>query len=184
MKFFLRSLGLLLLISAGVTELGAQTAPSYHLVLVKFIHDGTKTFTYTLTGIKDHLELLGLQGDKEEGYAALQPIVKRLEDKQNGANVTSIVLGSLAGGVAVTGVVIAASNPLWIDDHSSGNDVIMPQKLNPASLLGFTLIFAGVSGGLFGITVPQIVGGLKDDDILSYINAYNTLYPDHPLEVY
>lgn len=160
-------MGVLLL--GFVTSMFSQTPQGgVDLVLIRYIHDGNMTYSYNLKGIQDHMEMLSLIPEKREIYTTLKPIVKKMEKKKTTANVFSVVLGSIGIGTAVTGGVMIATSDTFSSDHTTG--------------MGIT--FGGLAFGLLGVPLSQGIGGVKDHDILKYINSYNILNPDSPLKVY
>lgn len=160
-------IGILLL--GFVTGLFSQTQQGgVNLVVVRYIHDGEMTYSYNLKGIQSHMEMINLIPEKRDIYQALTPIVEKMEKKKKTTNVFSVVLGSIGIGTAVTGGVIAANSEFPSSEFS----------------IGFGMAGGGLLFGVLGASFPRLIGGVKDEDILKYINSYNTLNPDSPLKVY
>jgi hypothetical protein len=172
----MKRITLLIAITFMVSLVQAQTThnPNVKIVLVRYIHDGLLTYPYTYEGVKDHHELLKLKMETMDTYSALKPIIDKMSSKKRTANTLSIVFGCVGAGAAGYGGYISATTEDFVG-----------YKINKEHTLGIGLIMGGVAFAVGGILFPQIANKSgQEDDIMKYINSYNTINAEKPLEVY
>lgn len=143
------------------------------IVVVRYIHDGSITYSYSLKGLQEHLNNLQIQDDMIKTYQALKPIVDKMKSKKRTANVITTVFGVAGIGSIGYGGYVLATEPTLIDN-----------SFNRKKDIGYYLIGGGFLGSVLGFIIPQALCGNFEEEILQYINRYNILHPEKPLEVY
>lgn len=162
--------GMLLLLMATSMYSQSSQMSNIEIVFIRYIHDGAQTYSYNLKGIQQHMEMLNLVEEKRDIYLALLPIVEKLEKKQNKAKVASIIFGSVGGGAVLTGGILTGA-------------AVSSEPMKPLGP-GIGLVVGGTFLGLGGVVLSHLIIGTNEDDLLRYINSYNILNPESPLEVY
>lgn len=162
-----RLISLLVLMSLCMATQAQNVPSNTRIVIVRFIHDGQLTYSYNLQGIRDHMEYLATRKEKAETYQALLPILKKMEKKKKTANVTSIVLGTAA--VSLLGF--------------GGYKAIKASDVPTQGAWG-GVAAGGMILGVAAVWPQALYPHTIENDILRYVNTYNSMNPDSPLQVY
>jgi hypothetical protein len=165
------------------------------VVVVRYIHDGELTYKFDSNGIRSHYKELVERGGNEDLVRELTPLVKKLGAKEKKATVSAITFGVVGLAVSAVGVVYLISENQRYEremalyrveeDKWMNGERAMPDYPEMENLpLGGGLIAGGVLVGSFGVVGSMLICLPREEDMLAYVNKYNSLNPDRPLKVY